>query len=257
MTRPLRVATWNLHECVPMPGSGVADPEAAVRQVAELLTELEVDLVALQELDLAADGHSPSLRWLAASTDLVHQAVYPLSESSFFAGRSTGVALASRYPLERVERLPLPNPGLRTELAGRPIASHNKGLVVAEVAVAGQPLVAASLHAFPFHLFGRRADEPAFAGQWSALTGLLAPLAGAPLVVGGDFNTDRRDLVLAGLGGRLERALGDQPTYRRESADDVLHSQHLLAKQAGLRSNFSDHLLCHVEFHLGLEGPCP
>lgn len=244
----LRVASWNLHEGLPADADGSAPTADTSGEVAAFLLDNGVDIVGFQELDLDENGNSGILRRVVEQTPLRYTAVHRLSESSFFPGRFTGVALASRHPLTAVERRFLPNPHLSVGLGDTVIHSHDKGFVAATVLAPGAPLNAMSLHAVPFHLFRREADDRAFSAVWLTLTASLRTLARRPLVVCGDFNTENRRLVLGDGSPQLGAAMAGRATYRNLGLDDILHSPQLATESVKVLSNFSDHALCLAEF---------
>lgn len=248
MIPDLRVASWNLHEGLPDGEDGSAPPADTSAEIVRLLVETRADVVGFQEVDLDGDGESAILEAVRRRTPLTYLAVHRLSESSFFPGHFAGVAIASRYPLADVRRTLLPNPRLTISLGGVEIGSHDKGYIAATIMAPGGPMNVVSLHAVPFHIFGRAAGETAFRDVWSALVSGLQPLAVRPLVVCGDFNTADR-LVFRDEALDLGTAIEGRPTYRDLALDDILYTPDLQAKNVRIFDNFSDHALCLAEFY--------
>jgi endonuclease/exonuclease/phosphatase family metal-dependent hydrolase len=254
MTEKLRVATWNVREGVP------ADSHMgkSVREdVIDLLRSYNVDLIGLQEVDFDGDLRSSVLEVVHAETPLAYSAQNVLSDSSFYPSARAGVALASRFPLRNIEVKHFRNPRLYTELNGDPIRSYDKGLVSATVVLGGGEFSAVSLHVFPFHLFGRDADDLGFRLFWSDLSAELAHFASRPLVALGDFNTPRRELVLAPARLTLKSAIIGKPTYKDKAFDDVLYTEDFELRRIDVLDNFSDHRLCIAEFTLKPSGISP
>lgn len=241
----LRIGTWNLREAVPVnQDSGLADK--AQREIIELLIRYKLDIVGLQEVDFHA-SRSQTLGTVSKRTPLKHSAHSILSESAFHPGSQAGIAIVSRFPMKDVTRQRFKNPQLDGDLEGSQIRTFDKGYISATVVLAHKVISAVSLHVFPFHLFGRDADDPAFANIWSDLSGGLAELTSAPLVVCGDFNTEKRDLISQTSEVPLSRAITHQPTYRNQSVDDMLFTSQFKLNSVGAIDNFSDHRLCYAE----------
>jgi endonuclease/exonuclease/phosphatase family metal-dependent hydrolase len=249
MTHVLRIGTWNLHEAVPAQRTREDVNEARV-EITELLLRNRLDIVALQEVDFHETGPSPTLNAIKDSTPLKHVAYSVLSESAFYPEARSGVAIASRFPLKNVARRFLDNPDLTGEYEGAPIRMFNKGYVSAALTVAGSIISFVSLHAFPFHIFGRGAEESAFRPIWSSLSADLVRLAVVPLIVCGDFNTNKRDLVSSNGELAFSRAITYQPTYRNESLDDMLFTSQFELTGVKVVDNFSDHRFCLAEVTL-------
>ena len=92
----LKVATWNIHEGVPVPPGG--DP------AVELVQFLDgVDLVALQEVALTPDGGFPASGPLDG-VGLTQRATFPNSASAMFPDRRMGVVILSRWPCSKAGR---------------------------------------------------------------------------------------------------------------------------------------------------------
>ncbi|HEX5042351.1 MAG TPA: endonuclease/exonuclease/phosphatase family protein, partial [Candidatus Polarisedimenticolaceae bacterium] len=183
---PLRVMTFNIK-------SGLYGLE----KVAHVIEETWPDVVALQEVDVGArrSGRVDQPARLAAATGLQHRAYFQATTKSHGA---YGVALLSRFPLERRAqyRLPVP-PGAEPRTLGHVV-----------VTVGGQDvsLYVTHLIQMPFH-------DGARAAQTQAISGVLARDARPKLLLG-DFNDFADGAALAGLRAQLQdvfAAVGQGP----------------------------------------------
>ncbi|MCZ0987285.1 endonuclease/exonuclease/phosphatase family protein [Streptomyces diastatochromogenes] len=252
--RCLTVASWNLHEGLPSAGGAGPCSPAAMDEVVGLLTDRGVGIAAFQEVGFDDRGRSELLESVRRRTPLRYVASYPLHDSSFFPGRLSGVAVASRFEVRTPRQYMLPNPRLRTRLDGKEIQSHDKGLVSVAVPLWGTTVNVTSLHAVPFYLFGRDPDEAEFKEIWDALAGELGRRATGRLsLVCGDFNTDNRGLVLSSDSLSLNSSFEGRPTYRNKSIDDILHGPGFTFDGAELIDNFSDHRACVATFRVAAD----
>ncbi|MFD9036584.1 endonuclease/exonuclease/phosphatase family protein [Streptomyces sp. NPDC059567] len=250
----LRVATWNVHEAVPEGGTDdiFQGGESAYysRSVTDMLLEGAIDVIGMQEVGFSGEGRSELLDLILETTPLRHVAAFPLHASSFFPGRLSGVAIASRFPLRDVHRHRLPNPGLSTRFGDDVIHSHDKGLVSAVCeSDAGVRLDIATVHSFPFHLFGREATETEFTPVWKSLAARLGELSAQSLLVCGDFNAEHAAELLAARGLPLGSAMTGTTTYRGSAVDDVLHGSGFRLVSSSTVPNLSDHCLCLAKLH--------
>lgn len=208
----VRVATWNAREGLP-----------ASTEVAELVREHRVDVLALRGVDFDGQGHSEVLAALADRTTLTEVRTLPLSDATHRPDRLAGVAVASAYPMEHSIACLLPNPKLVVTRAGRHETSHDKGLLSCVVNLGERSIVVASLDMYPFDRFGASAEEPRFAEVWYELAYHLAALDLLPMVLAGAFHTGRRDLIQH---SRFKSTIID------DSGVDILHSAGLSATGA-------------------------
>lgn len=241
MTR-LRVATWNVHEGIPIDGAIPGDPSA----FWAALVDAAVDVIALQEVCFPATGELGDLALAAELARMPHVASFPLSGSSLREGELAGLALLSRYPFRDEKQEKLPNPRLRHERGGTVVTSHDKGLLSVVVDRNGSSVRVVSLHAPPFHRFGRAPQE--FGPIWKALAGSIGRLDDLPLLVGGDFNTAHRELLTDQVDARLRQAFADQITHRGQATDDILYSDAFDLVSREVIDTWSDHAFCLAEF---------
>lgn len=247
----LRLATWNLREGRPAGSLSDDLSSKAIGQVVRLVNSMQVDAIALQEVDL--HGHLPASRILEAlstETDLGNTASMRLSRSSFEAGDSMGIAVATRFPIESAKKYFLPNPELPVTWGDQTASSFDKGAISCVMKTAGSHIRFISVHIFPFHRFGRTAQDADMAGVWKTVSAFIEE-SQQPVVVAGDFNTNRRDLIPEVAGGTMCSAVGLLPTHNGSATDDIIFSQHF--EQMGrprVVDNFSDHMLCVADLAL-------
>ncbi|GAA2795089.1 hypothetical protein GCM10010441_20440 [Kitasatospora paracochleata] len=245
----LSVASWNLHEGLDAeadPHPGAADSNS-MHSVAHLVREHGIDVIGLQEVGFDADGTSELLDFLQAATPLRHIARHPLHESSFFPGRLSGVAIASRFPLYALKRHSLPNPRLSVQLGDAEIRSHDKGFMSAQFDIGEIRIGVTVVHALPFHLFRREAADAEFKPIWEYLSTRIGEEDAKHAIICGDFNTPDRGLLLRDGFLKLSSAMGKQPTYKDVALDDILYGFGLRVGSATTVDNFSDHKLCIAE----------
>ncbi|MEV0595826.1 endonuclease/exonuclease/phosphatase family protein [Nonomuraea cavernae] len=240
MISRIRVGTWNVHE-------GVTDHGDVLDEAVEHVLAERLDLLALQEVPFPEGSRSsPLLTELAERTRLRHYQANVLSPSWLVQGKRSGVAVASRFPIETAAVAVLPNP--RLERGG--MLSFDKGTVTARVRAMGRLVAMTSLHMPPFHRFGRRADDPDFGYIWDNLAKQLEPEEDEVTVIAGDFNTSHRRLLLRRIGADLETSVTGA-TRRGKAVDDIVHSASVARVSARVVRTFSDHCLCVAELDLG------
>lgn len=248
MTLLIRAGTWNIREGVPADGRHDS-PHA---ELIDALRQADLDVLALQEVPFEGDNQSDLLGSIARKTDLRYVSGFPLSPSTFYPDKRSGVAIASRGPHTVISQVLLPNPRLRSNHTGRRWTSWDKGMITVRLEIGGLTLGMSSLHGYPFHEFGRRAEEQVFGRIWHELANVINQISDGVVVVAGDFNTERRDLITEPVVRHsLISSIDGITTHAGRSVDDILHDTHLARRRIQVLPNFSDHAFCRVEFTQG------
>jgi endonuclease/exonuclease/phosphatase family metal-dependent hydrolase len=248
VTDILRVATWNIHEGVPIDPPPLSDQ---YDDVTGTLAKARVQVAALQEVRFDEGSRADGLMRIGSEISLPYVLSFPMSPSAYGKGGNMGIALLSYYPLAEVTREVLPNPGILHAQGDGILESHEKGLLAAHLDWNGPPIVIVSLHTFPFHAFDRHADDSEFEYIWIALASVIDRFEEDPLIVCGDFNTDKRNLLTDRLSrAKLNSAVSKIPTYDGESFDDILYSRHFTLLDTSVIRTFSDHALCVAALRL-------
>jgi endonuclease/exonuclease/phosphatase family metal-dependent hydrolase len=171
----MRVVTYNVHKCRGMDGR-----TSAVR-IAEVLLEIEPDIIALQEvMEHQAEVISAELKM-----------DYALGENRRHRGYAYGNVVLSRFPIQSVRNYDL-------SVRGR----EERGCLRADLALDGREV----LHVFNVHL-GTALIERRMQGRKLMAPELLND-AGieSPRIVLGDFNEWTRGLATRLLRSHLESA---------------------------------------------------
>jgi endonuclease/exonuclease/phosphatase family metal-dependent hydrolase len=251
MTSAIRVATWNIHEGIEAGGNR----KDQSRELVATLVDSDLDLIALQEVPFDSGGDSAILRMISSCTQLRYVSGFSLSRSSFHLGHLAGVAIASRMPHRAETRRRLPNPHLHSVKKDQEWVSWDKGLITVKVDLHHESLWVISVHCYPFHEFGRCADEEEFASTWSTLAEAINEIPGAAIIAG-DFNTERRCLLTNLLGGvGLASSFEGIATHGEKSVDDILYNIKLTRRSSKVSISFSDHAFCQADFSFYAELP--
>jgi endonuclease/exonuclease/phosphatase family metal-dependent hydrolase len=239
---PLRVMTFNIK-------SGLHGLE----KVAHVIQEAKPDVVALEEVDVGAtrSGRVDQPAELAAATGLLHHAHFRATTKS---GGAYGVALLSRFPLERRSQHPLPGPpGAEPRTLGHVV-----------VRVGGQ-----EVSLYVTHLIHMPFRDEARALQTNAISRILAADSRPKLLLG-DFNdfadgaamvplrTALQDVFATageGPGGTLPLPLPFRPEWR---IDYIFASRNFVPRMSHvLRVKASDHFPVVADLELRAQAAEP
>jgi len=224
----------------------------SLREYIEHFQTYHPDILSLSEIHLEdAEGNSEMVTRLSRELQLPYTACFAQSPSPLDTSKLAGLAVLSRFPIISQETFLLPNPRLEYDRAdGAHWVMFDKGAQRLSLALEDRRLDLVNLHYFPFHHFGRQANEADFAHVRHELVNVLVGSRQAPVIVTGDFNNKGFSLPLA----MPELFANDlfRETVVAETTVIGLHEQfdHILYTPATLRclssfvtTSFSDHLL--------------
>jgi endonuclease/exonuclease/phosphatase family metal-dependent hydrolase len=160
--RTLRVMTYNIHVGVGM------DKKLDLQRIADVIKKEKPDLVGLQEVDrgVTRTEGKDEIAELAQLTSM-H---FAFAHNIDYQGGQYGVAVLSRFPIERIEHRKYENKRV----------AERRGMLRAEMKVGGR-----TVNFVTTHLDYQYADSRLF--ETEQLLSFLAEIKG-PLIVAGDFN---------------------------------------------------------------------
>jgi endonuclease/exonuclease/phosphatase family metal-dependent hydrolase len=238
-----RIVTYNVRRCV---GN---DRRLDVARVAEVLAQLEPDVVALQELDVgrARTGHVDQANEIARRLDMAcHFHAAMRVEAELY-----GDALLSAHPEKLIQVGPLPGHPRLPQLEPR-------GALWIEVDLDGGPIQVINTH---LGLVPR--EQQAQARHLAGPAWLEHPRCRGPKILLGDFNATQTSVVYRTLTANLSAARGlaprRTPTATFPSQLPVLRIDHLfVSREIVVRDVFapfdpltrvaSDHLPLVMDF---------
>lgn len=236
-----RIATYNTHKCRGMDG------RIRPHRVAQVLCELEADVIALQEVVSLSAGRKEQNQAQFLADALGFE--YRIGETRKLRGASYGNVLISRYPVKEVEVYDL--------TASR---REERGCMRCDVEVAPGKIV----HVFNVHLGTGYMERRKQAHMLLSRAVLLSPRLKHPRLVLGDFNEWTRGLVSRMLQHSFESVDIQLHLNRRRTYPGVLplmHLDHMYFDRALALEEFvlhrsrmalmaSDHLPLLAEFRL-------
>lgn len=270
--QPIRIATWNVSECVrknwdiesgfDMESEDSVD--ACVDRILALCREHRPDLLCLQEYPLKIAGSEHVTERICREGGFDHvvgKATYP---SFLIENAEAGIVLFSRYPICSWDYVPFWNPNVtKYSKTGKRYYTFDKGLIVAKMQ-APFPCCVITGHAVSFVPFDLRAED--YPQSFEALPRAVRAALdeGCRVVVAGDFNTENLFSILPELSSLVkDHPLGPTTVEGKmegkhyESGrrlDYFLTAGGVTATFLQTVTDFSDHKFCLGVF--AAEGDC-
>lgn len=207
-TLTLRVMTYNIH----------AGHDAPLAEIAKTINGFKPDFVALEEVDhMTARKNSPHQNGRNFTAELANatgmMGLY--GKTMDFAGGFYGIAMLTRYPYVKVDKLMLPNPDATKE---------PRALLEALVELpGGDTIVLAATHLEAFSKKCRKSQGEFLNRHYAACH--------YPVVIGGDFNASPTEPVMDELLGEWQNVSGSEITF--STTDPHTKIDYLLARPRG------------------------
>lgn len=257
MVKPLRIATWNIGGGFVSTHQPLCFDVQDLSHFVEVLQPLACDVICLQEVHtpIAPDGPRQAEE-LANGLGMPYWTAVPcdtIQPSHLASDQFLSLAILSRWKIEQSSYTLLPNPRLHAQApTGATWLSHDKGLLRAHIQWPGNEITVFSVHALPFHLFGRDIMEDAFRPIRGVMEGTILA-SRPPTIVAGDWNYEsvERMLPIVFQTGytHAPEGVATEPA-RGRLLDHVLASSHWRITSSAVLSTRADHYLCCADLDL-------
>jgi endonuclease/exonuclease/phosphatase family metal-dependent hydrolase len=253
----LKIATWNIGGGIPGESWRLAEGPGGtdLAYYADIIEEHHPDILCLQEAHTYIDGRPDQTDMLAnrLHPSYSHRINMPISISHLDSEAKLSLGIISRHPIVESHYEALPNPGLSAiGPNGKKWILYDKGFLTAVVNIAGTFMAIVNFHGFPFHFFGKTAEEPQFSQGFRAIAeGVRRYSRSMSVFVVGDFNAEALDALIPEAFEHGFREAFDLPTVPSgRKFDHILYPPDCRILDARVLPNESDHHYCEAKFEL-------
>lgn len=223
----------------------------SIPEYAEFFAQQDQDILCLSEVLMDdIEGKSIMTETISHATRLPHFKTLRSEESWIYIGKHYGMAIISKFPLEKYEKVLLPNPKFEaTRDDGDHWVMHNKYAQYARLNIEGIPLNLFSLHYFPVHHFKKKMSGIEMKPYRESLIETFRSKGfETPTIIAGDFNDKETTLKKAFpelfSTGELATALTVETTLvdGDDQLDHILYTKkHFKVQSAEAKPFLSDH----------------
>jgi endonuclease/exonuclease/phosphatase family metal-dependent hydrolase len=227
-----RLLTLNIQNGQPWNPDDPDRPDEDIAAVGRFLLEQEADILCLQEVERGYDGGTQiepppnycALKAMLAGWDSVFG--YPLKNKCEIPF-GLGLAIFSRTPLERFERVDLPAAPIEFEFAGKKRCASSRLLIGASTRIGGSEVRILNTHLQAFFMIGSSSDE--HRAQRDLVETQLRNQHGHAILAGDMNSAPEEKLVVQFEGAGFRTVQNSVPTWKRRPyvVDHIFHNASL------------------------------
>ena len=238
----IKIASWNIGKDEAN-ADGVVDLDS-YEYIKRMIVDNKIDVICFQESITSSDNIIPISKYINDSTELKCSCDFELSLSHINIGCMMGVSICSKFPITSYEKVMFENPNIEFKKdENTTYTSHDKGFLVANIAE--MPLVVASGHCLPFHIFERSPTEypEIFKSMEEKFTDVLRNSQN--VIIAGDMNYHDVEELFPNIVGLTSKTVFGS-THKNIQTDDILVSNNIKRVDKKTIETRFDHDLCVV-----------
>ncbi len=233
----MKIATWNIGE-----DERNKDRKlnlSSYEYIVNTIKNEEIDIICLQEAITDSKDLPSIAKYIKENTNLHFIVEFELSDSHINIGSKMGVAICSKYEIEKYTFLKLENPELTyKESENKTYFSHDKGFIMAKI----NDCILATGHCLPFHIFKKSPLDYLDIYEKIEKEFLEALKENNSFILCGDFNYENvSDLFPVIMQNCID--LIDCPTRKEKQLDHFIISKNLECTSKNIQENIFDHKL--------------
>lgn len=250
----MKIATWNINECVGIT-TNLDNQETAdvintknIDEIIDKINEYDFDVICFQEYPTYISKKISLTDMIINKTNLKYFVENNTYNSFLFNGGKVGVSIFSKYEIKDSYKTLFFNPKLVKQSSNGDIYhSFDKGIIKAVIGVDGNDYTIITGHAIAFATFGKNEfDHPE---SYKPLENLINEYIDDNLIVLWDFNSEKLFDLIPSVKGKVTDSINGPTTkdyYERRwevQMDYILINDKLEKIETYKIDNFSDHFI--------------
>lgn len=214
-------------------------------EIIDTINNEKIDIICLQEVITTESVQY--IEKIVAGTELKHYDHITLSPCNIIENTDAGLAILSRYPIDRTIKDFFPNPNIKfTTASGNTYSTYDKGYMIAYIVLDNtHKLRIFNHHNFPFRRFGSTAKD-----NMTVFEHFNEVIFGnEPDIVVGDYNTEDYLELVPELSKNYIRTINAITTVDGKSFDEIMLKKdtHYSSK---IIKGLSDHYMVTAEIEI-------
>jgi endonuclease/exonuclease/phosphatase family metal-dependent hydrolase len=251
----LKVATWNISECVSKEwditqkiemAKGIEDSNI-LKEVINEINEKDIDIVGFQEFLSELDDTEKVSKKITENTKLKYYYSFATSPTFLIENGKAGVAIFSKYPIIDSNARKYWNPNLSvTKDNGKVIYMFDKGIITSEIDLGERKINIINSHALAFGRFGKTAHD--YPESYAVLDNAISEAfeKNENVIMMGDLNATNIEKLIPRNYNKLKETITDYVSEedkinKTEKIDYLMVSKNIKKINMQIVNNSSDH----------------
>lgn len=242
MKRKIRIATWNVGQDLE---NGAINNDS-FEYIKAMVEQYEIDLIAFQEA-ITESIQLPALsQYISENTKLKYAEEISLSPTDLNGEDRMGVAICSKFKIDKTEKFILDNP----RLTYKEYWSHDKGFTISKINEIDTVVIQG--HCLPFHVF--KESPLNYKNIFLKLQEkILSEIKKEKnVILMGDFNYTNIFELLPKLKEKMNCVYENEKTRKDKQFDYILTTQNIEAQSYKILKLRFDHALCIVDIIINI-----
>lgn len=257
----MKVATWNINECVGITCNLDNQKTAKtvntknIEEIVKKVNEYDFDVICFQEYPTFINEKESLTNELLSKTKLKYCETYDTYDSYLFKGGRAGVAIFSKYEMKATFKTLFVNPNMvKHSSNGNTYYSFDKGIIKAKINGPEGEVTIITGHAMAFAPFDK--TEFDYPESYKPLEELIKASKDSNLIVLGDFNTEKLFDLIPKIKNDVHDIINSPTTkdyYENRGEvqmDYILINNKMKSEVKYKIDNFSDHFIIGADLQL-------
>lgn len=214
-------------------------------EIIDTINNEDIDIICFQEI--ITTEAIKYIEKIVENTNLKHYDYYTLSPCNIIENTDAGLAVLSKYPINRTIKDLFPNPDIKfTTASGNTYSTYDKGYMIAHIAISNTLILRVfNHHNFPYRRFRSTAKDnmPVFEHFNEVILG------NEPDIVLGDYNTDDFIDLVPELRNNYIRTIDSITTVDGKRFDEIMLKKGTKYSSKMIKG-LSDHFMVMAEIEV-------
>ncbi|HAN09811.1 MAG TPA: hypothetical protein DCP90_04275 [Clostridiales bacterium] len=219
--------------------------ESFLKQIIKLINKKYIDIICFQEI--ITTERINYINKICDNTKLKYKSILELSECNLVQNTDCGIAILSKYPINKDKSIVFTNPKLaKTTSTGATYYTYDKGAIMANISIGDKEINIITNHGFPFRRFNCIPEN--HLNIYEEFSNFINQYEN--VIITGDFNAENIKTLMPNITKRVNELFGEITTTDGKRFDNILIDRKFKMINKEIIELLSDHFLCITNINI-------